>query len=165
MNSIIWSNFGLMLRQNKPHSDRGFTLFEVLTAALIISLLVAIALPNFIKSKDKGFEASMESNARTLRIMLETYKVDQGVYPEDLRTLGREATSKGYNKRASNPLQGAKDVVESGKWAIDYVGTTGPAGMVVYQPINANTKYYIFAYNTGGKLLKRNGQVFTMSNG
>lgn len=154
-----------MPRHNKTRHNRGLTIFEALTVAIIISLLVAIAVPNFIKSKDKGFEASIQSNARTLRIMLETYKVDQGIYPEDLRTLGREATEKKYNKNIANPLVSEPGLVETGKWAIDYVGTTGPSGMIAYQAINGNNKFYIFAYNSGGKLLKYKGQVFTMSNG
>ncbi|HEY9843433.1 MAG: prepilin-type N-terminal cleavage/methylation domain-containing protein [Candidatus Sericytochromatia bacterium] len=145
--------------------NSGFTIFEILTVVIIITILALIAIPNFIHSKDNAQEASMETNARTLRIMLETYKVDYSEYPEDLRTLGREATAKKYNKEAANPFTGVGGPVESGKWAMDYVGTTGPPGMVAYQPVSGNTKYYIFAYERNGNLLKRNGQVFTMSNG
>ena len=145
--------------------NQGLTILEILTVVVIISVLVLIAIPNFITQKDSAMEASMETNARTLRMMLETYKVDHQVYPEDLRTLGYEATAKKYNKEAENPFTGAGGPVESGKWAMDYVGTSGPPGMVAYQPINDNSKYYIFAYERTGQLLKRKGQVFTMSNG
>ena len=145
--------------------NRGMTILEILTVVVIISVLVAIVLPNFIHSKDNANEASMESNAHTLRVMLETYKVDQNEYPEDLRTLGREATLKKYNKEVANPFTAISGPVEDGKWAIDYVGTTGPAGMVAYQPLAGNSKYYVFAYARDGKFLMRKGQPFTMSNG
>lgn len=150
---------------DKKLLNRGMTIFEILTVVAIISILVAIAVPNFIHSKDHANEASMETNAHTLRVMLETYKVDQNVYPEDLRTLGREATLKKYNKEVANPFTGISGPVEDGKWAIDYVGTTGPMGMVSYQPLAGNSKYYIFAYARDGQFLKRKGQPFTMSNG
>lgn len=145
--------------------QRGMTIYEILTVAIIISILVMIALPNFIANKDRANDSQIESNARTLRIMLETYKVDHKVYPEDLRTLGYEATKQKYNKAMTNPYSKATGEVESGKWAIDYVGTTGPAGMVTYQPLSNNDKYYIFGYAKDGNFHKKNGKIFTMSNG
>jgi competence protein ComGC len=146
-------------------SEQGLSIFEILTVVLIISILVTIALPNFIGNKERSKNSSMEANARTLRIMLETYQVDHKIYPEDLRTLGREATLKGYNKNLTNPYTNARGEVESGKWAIDYLGTNGPAGMVTYQPLASNDKYYIFGYDGTGSLHRKQGKVFTMSNG
>lgn len=145
--------------------SKGLTILEILTVVAIITILAMIAIPNFIRSQDDAKEASAETNARTLRVMLETYKVDNSAYPEDLRTLGYEATLKKYNRNVPNPYTTVSGVVESGKWAIDYVGTTGPAGMVVYQPLTSDSKYYIFIYDRNGQLLKRKGTVFSMTNG
>lgn len=146
-------------------NEKGFTALEILTVVVIISVLAMIAIPNFINVQEKAKEAQIEQNCRTLRIMLETYRVDQKLYPEDLRTLGREATLKKYNKTLENPYQLDRGAVETGKWAIDYLGTSGPAGMVTYKPLEDGSKYYIFAYDKTGKLLKRNGVVYTMTNG
>ncbi len=144
-------------------SEKGFTVFEVLTVTIIITILAAIAIPNFIRSKDKAYEASLETNARTLRVMLETYKVDHSEYPEDLRTLGRDATNRNYNKTIANPISRNTGVVENGAWAVMYTGTTGPAGMVGYQPVL--DKYYIFGYNAEGNLHQKSGQVYQLGNG
>lgn len=151
--------------RKKYNQQQGLTIFEILTVAIIISVLAMIAIPNFIANQERGKNSALESNARTLRIMLETYRVDNKVYPENLRTLGREATLKGYNKQVANPYTHARGAVESGKWAIDYLGTSGPPGMVTYQPLMNNDKYYIFGYDGSGNLYRKNGQVFTMSNG
>ena len=150
---------------NRLRYSKGYTILEILTVTAIITILVMIAVPNFINNKDDAKETVAETNARTLRIMLETYKIDQQIYPESLRTLGYEATVKKYNKTVSNPFTNNGGSVESGKWAIDYVGNVGPSGMVVYQPIASNSKYYIFVYDSKGNLLMRKGQIFTMSNG
>lgn len=144
-------------------SQHGFTVFEILTVTIIITVLAAIAIPNFIRSKDKAYEASLETNARTLRVMLETYKVDNAVYPEDLRTLGRDASKRGYNKSISNPISRSTGIVENGAWAIMYTGPTGPPGMVAYQPVL--DKYYIFGYGSKGDLHQKKGQVFQLGNG
>lgn len=154
-----------MLRTPLTRNERGLTILEILTVAIIISVLAMIVMPNFIRQQDNAKQASMESNARTLRIMLETYKVDHSVYPEDLRTLGRVATEKKYNKILPNPFSGARGEVESGKWALDYLGEQGPPGMVAYQPLQSNSKYYLFCYDRGGKLHKRSGKVYTLTNG
>jgi competence protein ComGC len=154
------------LKTNRVYKQqKGMTIYEILTVALIISILVMVAVPNFIANKDRAHDSQIESNARTLRIMLETYKVDHKLYPEDLRTLGREAIAKNYNKDMTNPYTQASGSVESGKWAIDYVGPAGPAGMVTYQPLTTDDKYYIFGYSKDGALYKKKGKVFTMSNG
>lgn len=155
-------------RKTRPSERRhqsGLTVFEILTVAIIITVLVGIAVPNFIRSKDKGVESVMETNVRVLRVMLETYKTFYEVYPEDLRTLGRHATQEKYNKSANNPVNGQSGIVESGKWAIEYVGTTGPPGVVAYQVLDNNQKYYIFAYTMSGKLMQRNGEVYAATNG
>lgn len=161
---MIWKTFGAMAKL-PVLNEKGFTALEILTVVVIISVLAMIAIPNFIHLQENAKEAQIETNCRTLRVMLETYRVDQKSYPEDLRTLGYEATLKKYNRTLENPYRLDRGPVESGMWAIDYLGTSGPAGMVTYKPLADGSKYYIFGYDKSGKLLKRNGVVYTMTNG
>lgn len=151
----------------KKHDlNNGFTVLEGLTVVLIITILVLIAMPNFINNKERATEAQIIGNIRTLRIMLETYKVDNKIYPEDLQSLGKEASKKGYNKILKNPYTNASGPVESGKWAINYVEPPAPApGFVGYLPADGNNSYYLFGYDKNGQFIKREGKVYTITNG
>ncbi len=63
-------------------NENGFTLIELLVVIVIIGILAAIALPNFIKARNKAREAEVKSNVHAIQIALERYAVDTGgIYP------------------------------------------------------------------------------------
>lgn len=68
--------------KNRFHNQSGFTLIELLVVIVIIGILAAIALPNFIKARNKAREAEVKSNIHAIQIALERYATDSGgVYP------------------------------------------------------------------------------------
>lgn len=64
--------------------ENGFTLIELLVVITIIGILAAIALPNYIKAKNKAKEAEVKSNCHTIQIALERYMTDNNEYPHYL---------------------------------------------------------------------------------
>ncbi len=68
--------------KHNRRNELGFTLIELLVVIVIIGILAAIALPNFIKARNKAREAEVKSNIHAIQIALERYAVDSGgVYP------------------------------------------------------------------------------------
>jgi prepilin-type N-terminal cleavage/methylation domain-containing protein len=64
--------------------QKGFTLIELLVVITIIGILAAIALPNYIKAKNKAKEAEVKANLHTIQIALERYITDAAEYPHYL---------------------------------------------------------------------------------
>jgi len=63
---------------------KGFTLIELLVVITIIGILAAIALPNYIKAKDKAKEVESKANLHTIQIAVERYNTDHKEYPSFL---------------------------------------------------------------------------------
>jgi type IV pilus assembly protein PilA len=83
--------------------ERGFTLIELLVVVLIIAILAAIAIPLFIKQREKGYVADAQTSLRNPATAAEAYATaNSGDYSGINGDTGIILGSEGY--RASSAV-------------------------------------------------------------
>lgn len=89
-------------------NERGFTLIELLVVILIIAILAAVAIPMFLRQREKSWEAQVQSALKNVAPAIESYGIDNG----------------GYSGLSANPQLGAR-LAEHG-FQIPSWATTAP---------------------------------------
>ena len=79
------------IRKSMDEKDQGFTLIELLVVIIIIGILAAIAIPVFLRQREKGWDAAAKSDLKNMATAEETWLTDNDVYTAvvaDLNTAG-----------------------------------------------------------------------------
>lgn len=63
------------------NGEQGFTLIELAVSVFVISVLIAIAMPNLRGAGEKAQKVTCEGNQRLLRGQLENYYLTEKQYP------------------------------------------------------------------------------------
>lgn len=80
INNLFHRNNRLAATTPTKHTG-GFTLIELLIVVAILTVLSAIATPNFLEAQTRAKVSRTHNDLRTLSTALETYRVDYNGYP------------------------------------------------------------------------------------
>jgi prepilin-type N-terminal cleavage/methylation domain-containing protein len=141
-------------------TSHAFTLIELLIVVAIIAILAAIAVPNFLEAQTRSKVSRTLADYRSCRLALESYRVDNTAYPNDIIPPGSFSMYRDTYILFSvmtTPIaylsQSPKAVF--GPWAI-LNGTTSliPPGKKIEGFLYATSKHFQFSvlppFNTSG---------------
>src|SRR5277367_3492821 len=95
------------LRKLGEDNDAGFTLIELLVVIIIIGILAAIAIPVFLKQRQKGYDAGIKSDLVNAATAEESYLTDFNTYTDSTTSL---SSAEGFKFSSASDYSGTQAI-------------------------------------------------------
>ncbi len=132
-------------------SRHGFTLIELMIVVVIIGILAAVAIPNYIAMQDRAKEAEVRSLAHTVQLTAEEFATrNDGLYSDTAADLtpglpGGGLQENAFTRAASEPQFGVA------------AATPGQVGIIAVAQNGVNVGYTINGCGRNGQIIVQIG--------
>jgi prepilin-type N-terminal cleavage/methylation domain-containing protein len=134
-------------------NSKGFSLIELMIVVVIIGILAAVAIPNYISMTNRAKEGSCKANAHSVQLVVEDFSVrSNGTYPTLAQIVPGLFPGAAY---PDNPFSGAAIAIAAPGFSQGNIGYALAAGIYTIEAYGENA--------TSGPA--GNGIVLTLSNG
>jgi prepilin-type N-terminal cleavage/methylation domain-containing protein len=129
--------------------EEGFTLIELLVVIIIIGILAAIAIPVFLSQRQKGYEASMKTDLRTVAQEVESQNVNNQDYTQTTFA-GAVAVANAAITGSGQTVGDSTNIDLSAGNTITWIGSTTTSYCLMATTSKVATNPPVWYYSTTG---------------